>query len=156
MSKWRTSAWLAVWRGRESLSRTSGGRLAWIIRVRRRQRGKAGDPCHGPWALVEPRDNAVDIDGGCRGHVLQVGLGYTPIPCASEAKGAHSLRERPFDAGPALIELLAFLAGRPGLRRCQRLILLLGRQSQPSTRVLGPSTRGPHGTRPTHVLVEFD
>src|SRR5439155_8932038 len=102
MSKWRTSAWLAVWRGRENLSRTSGGCLAWIIRVRRRQRGKAGDPCHGPWALVEPRDNAVDIDGGCRGHVLHVGLGYTPIPCASEAKGAHSLRERPFDAGPAL------------------------------------------------------
>ena len=61
MSKWRTSAWLAVWRGRENLSRTSGGCLAWIIRVRRRKRGKAGDPCHGPWAFVEPRDNAVDI-----------------------------------------------------------------------------------------------
>src|SRR2546421_5841840 len=155
MSKWCNSAWVAVWRRSENLSSTSGGCLAWIIRVRRRKSGKAGDPCHGPWALVEPRDNAVDIDSGCRGHVLQGGLGYTPIPCASEAKGAYSLRERPFDAGPSLIELLAFLAGRPGLRRCQRLILLLGRQSQPSARVFGTGTARPHGTRPTRVLVTF-
>src|SRR5437899_12950783 len=122
MSKWCNSAGVAVWRRSENLSRTSGGCLAWIIRVRRRKRGKAGDPCHGPGAFVEPRDHAVDIDGGCRGHVLHVGLGYTPIPCASEAKGPPSLRERPFDAGPSLIELLAFLAGRPGLRCGQRLI----------------------------------
>src|SRR4029434_7047748 len=104
MAKRCNSAGVAGRRGRENLSRTSGGCLAWMVRVRRRKSGKAGAPCHGPWALVEPRDNAVDIDGGCRGHVLQVGLGYTPIPCASEAKGAHPLRERPFVAGPPLIE----------------------------------------------------
>ena len=45
MSKWCNAAWVAVWRGSENLSRTSGGCLAWIIRVRRRARGKAGDPC---------------------------------------------------------------------------------------------------------------
>ena len=155
MSKWCNSAGVAVRRGRENLSRTSGGCLAWIVRVRRRKRGKAGDPCHGPWALVEPRDNAVDIDCGCRGHVLQVGLGYTPIPCASEAKGAHSLRERPFDASPPLIQLLALLAGRPGLRRLQRHVLVLGRQSQPSACVFGTGTGRSHGTRPTRVLVKF-
>src|SRR5262249_6949434 len=67
----------------------------------------------------------------------------------------HPLGERPFDAGPPLIELLALLAGRPGLRRLQRLVLVLGWEPQPSPRVLGPGTGGPHGTRPTHVLVEF-
>src|SRR5437870_7941754 len=112
MSKWRTSAWLAGWRGRENLSRTSGGCLAWIVRVRRRKSGKAGDPCHGPWALVEPRDNAVDIDGGSDRDVLHMGLRHAPIPGLAQAKGTHPLREGPFDAGPPLIELLTLLAGR--------------------------------------------
>ena len=76
MSKWRTSAWLAVWRGRENLSRTSGGCLAWMVCVRRRKSGKAGDPCHGPWALVEPRDKAVNIDRSGDRDVLQVGLDH--------------------------------------------------------------------------------
>src|SRR5438105_12799117 len=79
-----------------------GGCLAWIVRVRRRKSGKAGDPCHGPWALVEPRDNTVDIDRGGDGDVLQVGLRHTPIPGPSQAKGTDPLGERPFDAGPSL------------------------------------------------------
>ena len=74
MRRRRCAAWSAVWRGSEDLRRTSGGCLAWLVRVRRRQRGKAGDPCHGPWALVEPRDNAVDIDRGSDRDVLHVGL----------------------------------------------------------------------------------
>ncbi len=60
--------------------------------------------------------------------------------------------ECPFDAGPPLIALLALLAGRPGLRRYQRLVLVLGRQPQPSTRVLGPGTAGPYGTRSTRMF----
>src|SRR5438552_5006729 len=155
MSKWRTSAWLAVWRGRESLSRTSGGCLAWMVRVRRRKSGKARDPCHGPWALVEPRDNAVDIDGGSDRDVLQVGLRHAPIPGPSQAKGTDPLGERPFDASPPLIQLLALLAGRPGLRRLQRHVLVLGRQSQPSACVFGTGTGRSHGTRPTRVFVKF-
>src|SRR6266508_4329473 len=75
----------------------SGGCLAWIVRVRRRQSGKAGDPCHGPWALVEPRDNAVDLDGGSGRDVLHVGLRHAPIPGPAQAKGAHPLGERPFN-----------------------------------------------------------
>src|SRR5882672_7569189 len=86
---------LLVRRGRENLSRTSGGCLAWIIRVRRRKSGKAGDPCHGPWALVEPRDNAIDIDGGGRGHVLQVGLGYTRMVKKFMRLRAHSISAAP-------------------------------------------------------------
>src|SRR5438093_3859120 len=155
MSKWCNSAGLAVRRGRENLSRTSGGCLAWIVRVRRRKSGKAGDPCHSPWARVEPRDNAVDIDRSGNRDVLQVGLCHAPISGPSQPKGADSLRERPFDAGPPLIELLALLAGRPGLRRGQRLVLLLGRQPQPSARVLGTGTVGPHGTPPARVFGEF-
>src|SRR5712691_13473522 len=142
-------------RGSENLSRTSDGCLAWIVRVRRRKSGKAGDPCPGPWALVEPRDNAVDIDRGGDRDVLQVGLRHAPIPGPSQAKGTDPLGERPFDAGPPLIQLLALLAGRPDLRRGQRLVLVLGRQPQPPACVLGTGTAGPHGTHPTRVLVAF-
>src|SRR6266581_5747214 len=124
-------------------------------RVRRRKSGKAGDPCHGPGALVEPRDNAVDMDRGGDCDVLQVGLRHAPIPGPAQAKGTDPLGERPFDAGPPLIQLLALLAGRPGLRRCQRLVLVLGRQPQPSARVLGTGTVGPHGTPPARVFGEF-
>ena len=113
------------------------------------QERQSGRSASGPWALVEPRDNAVDIDGGGDRDVLQVGLRHAPIPGPSQPKGAHPLRERPFDAGPPLIELLALLTGIPGLRRCERLVLVLGRQPQPSARVLGTGTGGPHGTRPT-------
>src|SRR5262249_42333465 len=59
-----------------------------------------------------------------------------------------------FDPGPLLIALLALLAGRPGLRRLQRLVLLLGRQPQAPAGVLGTGTRGPYGTHLTRVLVE--
>src|SRR5215472_16249193 len=70
-------------RGRENLSRMSGGGLASMVRVGRRQSGKAGEPCQGPWALVEPRDNAVDIDRGGDGDVRPVGLRQAPIPAPS-------------------------------------------------------------------------
>src|SRR2546425_7020135 len=106
MAKWCTSAWLAVRRGSENLSRTSGGCLAWIVRVRRRQSSKAGDPCHGPWALVEPRDNAVDIARGGDCAVLQVGLRHAPIRGPAQPKGTAPLGECPFAPGPPLLELL--------------------------------------------------
>src|SRR5882724_9268889 len=122
-------------------------------RVHRRKSGKARDPCHGPGARVEPRDNAVDIDRGGDRDVLQVSLRHAPIPGPAQAKGAHSLGERPFDAGPPLLQLLALFAGRPGLRRGQRLVLVLGWQPQPPTCVLGTGTAGPYGTRPTRVFV---
>src|SRR2546427_3480686 len=155
MQKRCTSAWGAVRRGREHLRRTSGGGLPGLERVGRREGGETGDARLRPWALVKPRDNAVDIDGGGGRDVLQVSLRHAPIPSPAQPKGAHPLRERPFDAGPPLIELLALLARRPGLRRLQRLVLVLGRQPQPSARVLGTGTVGPHGTPPTRVFVEF-
>jgi hypothetical protein len=125
-----------------------------MARVCRRQSGKAGEPCQGPWAVVEPRHNAVDIDRGGDGDVLHVGLRQAPISAPSEAKGTDPLGERPFDAGPSFIELLPLLAGRPGLRRLQRLVLVLGWQPQPSAGVLGTGTAGPYGTRPTGLFVE--
>src|SRR5262249_47579209 len=66
-----------------------------------------------------------------------------------------SLGERPFDPRPPLVELLALCAGRPGLRGSQRLVLVLGRQPQAPAALFGTGTRGPHGTCPTRVLVEF-
>src|SRR5262249_24563270 len=65
------------------------------------------------------------------------------------------LREGPFDAGPPLIESLTLLAGQPGLRRCECLVLVLRQQAQPSAGVFGTGTGNPHGTRPTRVLVKF-
>ena len=126
-----------MWRGRDNLSRTSGGYLAWMVRVRRRQSGKARNPCHGPGALVEPRDNAVDIDRGGDRHVLHVGLRHAPIPAPSQAKGTDPLRERPFDAGAPLLALDALLTGIPGPGGGERLVLLLGRQPQPAALLLG-------------------
>ena len=54
---------------------------------------------------------------------LQGGLRHAPIPALAQATGADPLGERPFDAGPPLIELLTRLAGRPGLRCCERLVV---------------------------------
>src|SRR5262245_42246806 len=122
----------------------------------RSEGGETGGACLRPWALVEPRDQAVDIDGCRDRHMLQVGLRHAPIPRPAQAKGADPLRQRPFDASPPLIALLAFLAGRPGLRRLQGLVLVLGRQPQTPPGVLGTGTAGLHGTRPTRVLVECD
>src|SRR5262249_5652231 len=125
-----------------------------MVRVCRRQSGKAGEPCQGPWALVEPRHNAVDIDRGGDGDVLHVGLRQAPISSPSEAKGPDPLGQRPFDAGSSFIELLPLRAGRPGLRRLQRLVLVLGRQPQAPAGVLGTGTGGPYGTCLTRVLIE--
>ena len=82
MSKRCTSAWVAVRRGCEDLRRTSGGSLPGMERVGRRESGETGGARRGPWALVEPRDKAVDIDRCGDGHVLHVGLGQAPIPRA--------------------------------------------------------------------------
>ena len=136
--------------------RTSGSCLTWMASVSRREGGKAGGARLRPWALVEPRHKAVDIDRGGDRDVLQVGLRHAPIPGPAQAKGTDPLGERPFDAGPPLLQLLALFAGRPRLRRGQRLVLVLGRQSQPSACVFGTGTGRAHGTRPTRVLGKFD
>src|SRR6266567_6409798 len=86
MSKRCTSAWGAVRRGREHLRRTSGGGLPGLERVGRREGGETGDARLRPWALVKPRDNAVDIDGGGGRDVLHVGLRHAPIPRAPQPK----------------------------------------------------------------------
>src|SRR6266436_8611816 len=151
MSKWGNSAGVGVWRRSENLSRTSGGCLAWIIRVRRRKSGKAGDPCHGPWARVEPRDNAVDIDRGGDRDVLQVGLRHAPIPGPAQAKGAHPLRERPCDAGALPILRLALRTGIPGPGVGHGLRLSARRKPQPAAPVFGTGARGADRARRTRL-----
>src|SRR4029453_19682146 len=100
-----------------------------------------------------PRHHAVDMARGGDGEVRHVGLRQAPISGPSEAKGTAPLGERPFDARPSFIELRPRLAGRPGLRRWQRLVLVLGWPPQPSAGVLGTGTAGPYGTRPTGLFV---
>src|SRR6184192_4957049 len=121
MQKRCGSARGALQRGSEDLRRTSGGGLAWMARGRRRQSGKAGAPCHGPWALVEPRDNAVDIDRGSGRDVLQVRFRETPIPRVAEPKSAYPLGERAFDPCTAPILPLALFTRIPGLGGVQGL-----------------------------------
>jgi len=70
MSKRCTSAWVAVRRGREDLRSTSGGGLTGMERVGRREGGETGGARLRPWARVEPRDQAVEIDGRSDRHML--------------------------------------------------------------------------------------
>ena len=125
-------------------------RLPRLDGARWQARGRQNGRCaSGPWALVEPRDNAVDIDGGGDRDVLQVGLRQAPIPRASQPKGAHPLGERPFDAGAPLIALLALLTGIPGLRRVRAPRTGPGAAAAAG----GPCAwhwvqHGPRGTRP--------
>src|SRR6266446_7349284 len=132
MSKRCTSAWVAVRRGREDLRRTSGGGLTGMERIGRREGGETGGARLRSGALVEPRDNAVDIDGGGGRDVLHVGLGQAPISRAPQPKRPHALGERAFDASALLIALDALLTAIPGPGRCQGLVLLLGGQPQPA------------------------
>src|SRR5262249_10916138 len=94
MSKRCTSAWVAVRREREELRSTSGSSLTGMERVGRREGGETGGARLRPWALVEPRDNAVDIDGGSGRDVLQVCFREPPIPRAAEPESAYPLGER--------------------------------------------------------------
>src|SRR5919198_2907256 len=154
MSKRCRAACVAVRRGSANRRRTSGGGLVGIQRGDGREGGETRGARLRSWALVEPRDNPIAIDRGSARDVLHVGLRQAPISGPAQAKGTDPLGERPFDAGPAFIELLPLRAGRPGLRRGQRLVLVLGWQPQPPAGVLGPGTAGPYGTRPTGLFVE--
>ena len=84
-------------------------------RVGRGEGGETGGARLRPWALVEPRDNAVDIDGGSGRDVLQVRFRETPIPRAAEPESAYPLGECAFDPGAAPILPLAFFTRIPGL-----------------------------------------
>src|SRR5256885_16945836 len=130
MQKRCGSARVAWRRGSEDLRKTSGGGLAWMECASRSEGGETGGARLRPWALVEPRDNAVDIDGGGDRDVLQVGLRHAPIPGPSQAKGADPLRERPFNTGAALRALLPFGTGIPCPRRLEGLIWCLRMQLQ--------------------------
>jgi len=103
-----------------------------------------------PVALVEPRDMrsiliAAAIATCCKW------VFATPQYRSGATQRRAPLRERSFDAGPPLIELVALLAGRPGLRRASASYCP-GRQPQPAARVLGTGTVGPHGTPPHACL----
>ena len=74
MDRGRHTAWGAGQREGTDLNRTSGRGLAGLERRDRGERGEAGGPRLGPWALVQPRRDPIDIDRGGNSDVLQVGL----------------------------------------------------------------------------------
>jgi len=81
-----------------------------------------------------------------------VGLRGTPIARPSETKGAHPLRERPFDAGALLIALLPLVAGLPRAGGMQRLKVGLRLELQDPRDLLGLRAQRPRGTRPAVAL----
>ena len=97
------------------LNRTSGSGLAGMERRDRGERGEAGGPRLGPWALVEPCHDPIHIDRRGGRYVLQVRFLETPIPRAAEPKRAYPLGECAFDPGAAPVLPLAFFTRIPGL-----------------------------------------
>ena len=108
-------------------------------------------PRLGPRALVEPRDQAVDIDRGGDRDVLQVGFLEAPITGPPQPEGPHALREGPFDPRAVCILTLALGTSIPRPPGLEGLILLLGRQVQTPGFVLRSGTGGP-GRTGTAVL----
>jgi hypothetical protein len=121
----------------------------------RGQRCASGGPrlCTRP--LIEPRHEPSARQRGGRRHVLPGRFGGAPLPRIPSSIAAPRLRQGPCDASPRLRELLALLAHSPRLRRCQRLVLLLGRQPQAPPSGLGSGTGGPYRTWPTRVRGAF-
>ena len=74
-----------------------------------------------PGALVEPRDNTVEIDGRGGRDVLHVRFREPPIPRAAEPKRAYPLGERAFAARAAPLLPLPLFTRLPGLGGVQGL-----------------------------------
>ena len=104
-------------------ARTLGGGLVWIARRRRREGGETGGARLRPGALVEPRNDAVYVDGGGSRDVLQVRFRQAPIPRAPQPKSAYPLGERAFDPRAAPVLPLALVTRIPGLGGVQGLVL---------------------------------
>ena len=109
--------------GHEALRETSGGCLTEMQRVHWREGGETGGARLRPRALVEPRDNTVNIDGRGSRDVLQVRFRQPPIPRAAEPKRADPLRKRAFDPCAASVLPLALITRIPSLGGVQRLRL---------------------------------
>src|SRR5947199_10195801 len=100
MSKRCSAAWVAVRRGRANRSRTSGGCVVGLKRSDWREGGETGGARLRPWARVEPRDKAVESDGGRDRGGLQGGLRHAPRPALAQGASADPLGGRSVGAGP--------------------------------------------------------
>jgi hypothetical protein len=137
-----------AWGETGRISDDSGG---WRVGLLRGERGKAREAGGSQGPLVEPGDNPLHIDGGCRGHMLQVRFRQAPIPRPAQPKRAHPLREGPFDAGALRILRLALRTGMPGPGGGHGLRLSAWRKPQPAATVFGTSARGADRARRTRL-----
>jgi hypothetical protein len=110
-----------VQRGREAIRGTLGGCLTGMQHVHWREGGETGGARLRPGALVQPRDNTVNIDGRGGRNVLQVRFREPPIPRAAEPTSAYSLGERAFDPLAAPVLPLTLFTRIPGLSGVQGL-----------------------------------
>ena len=83
--------------------------------------GETGGARLRPGALVQPRDNTVEMDGRGGRDVLQVRFRETPIPRAAEPISAAPLGERAFAPGAAPVLPLTLFTRLPGLGGMQGL-----------------------------------
>jgi hypothetical protein len=124
--------------------------------MHRRECRKARGPRRGPWPLLQPSDNAIDIDRGGGGHVLDVCFLQAPITGAPQAKGAYPLGQCAFDSRTAFIALRAFVTGIPGAGRLKRLVLRVRRQSETTALLLRLSAEQARGTGTALLRAEGD
>jgi len=75
----------------------------------------------GRFRLHQPKHGTGQVDRGCCGDVLQVRLGQTDVPRATQAKGTRALRDSAFDSCACLIAffelrgLLSVTCGQQGI-----------------------------------------
>src|SRR5689334_15243423 len=89
----------------------------------RREGGEARGAGGGARGRAEPGGEALEVDRGRGGHVLEARPGQPAVAAAAQAEGAHPLRDRALDPGPPRVGAPAVLGREPPPRRRQGLVL---------------------------------
>ena len=108
------------------------------------ERGEAGGAGGGARDRPEPGGEALEVDRGRGGHVLQVGPGQPAVAAPAQAEGAHPLRDGALDPGPPRVGAPPLLGREPPPGRLERLVLRPRLQPE----VPGLSRSGCTGTAP--------
>src|SRR5690348_4841475 len=103
----------------------------------RREGGEAGGAGGGARGRPEPGGEALEVDRGRGGDVLQVGPGQPAVAAAAQPERAHALRDRALDPGPPRVGAPALLRREPAPGGPERLVLGPRLQLQVAGAVLG-------------------
>ena len=106
------------------------------------QSGKARCPCAGTRLLIQPCDDAHNIERHRDHNMLEARFGQPGVAGSSQIAPAHTLRKTAFDASTCGILLLEFGCLLPHARRLERLVLLSWANGQAARAALGFGTLG--------------